>query len=202
MLATLGLAGMLLGCGASIERVIIRYRDCVQPEIRYVGQDNGITVPEIDWRLADARYLNLNETSFLPEGTRTQGNIPGHDHRMYDMCMDLADTNSDRQYDLVRVTFNTTVIEHPDPLMTRGLMLGRAMVQDRDHDGRVDAVLVDNRGTDGSRWMDGVYDEMQQDDEIRNATMEELIEHWLIFLPPGEFGNNLVRFDRRFAYRH
>lgn len=200
-LATIALAGVLMSCNTVSERVVIQYRDCVQPQVTYETQGNNIRVPRVDWDLGDTRYLVLNTSEFRTPGMRTVGNIPGHDGRMYDLRMDLVDSNGDRQYDLVRVTLNSTVIEHPDERLSTGRMLGRTMIQDRDFDGIVDAVWTDHLGPSGERWMDGMYDVMLENDDIRDETMQNLIDHWLIFLPQGELGMRPPDTDLRLAYR-
>ena len=96
-------------------------------EISHVNQGNGISIPSYDWQIAQHHTLNLEEEGFLNQGYAAQGYARLGDET-YDGVMDLADTNGDGNYDLIRVTIDSMIIQAPN---LNEVEIGRASCRER-----------------------------------------------------------------------
>jgi len=184
ILATLGLAASLAGCGAT-NTDAVRYE---RGGVTYIIQHaTGMSIPEYDWRRAQRRSINFAQDHRLPEGIGTTGHLQadgmpyqnGDTGPRYDAVLWTADTNDDDKPDLMRLIVNTQITTAPDIRAVGQSIHTRVLVQDVNYDGNADRGWIDNHDRQGGRDPDGVYDELEM---LESSTMQGLIDN-LIWYP-------------------
>lgn len=184
LLATVGLAASLAGCGGASD--VVRYQ---HGGLTYTVQHaTGWSIPDYDWqRAASRRAVNFAQDGRLPEGFMTTPYLhadgstyqEGDEEPRYDAVLWVADTNGDHRSDLLRLLVNTQVTTAPNIRSVGRSIHQQAIVQDVNRDGMADRAWVDDRDAQGDLGLDGVYDEFEL---TRPIPMQELADN-LIWYP-------------------